>query len=269
VNDTQISTPRSRSAQASPTGASWCTTLVAVTRLELSRARAVRVSLLFVASFQSIGILLLLRGVVDRGTGGGELAAEAVVAGCTVLVGAFTALNLLAQRLGVLRASGSLERYAMLPAPPSAVVLAHAAAYVCFTLPGAVLTAVLGVGVYGLAWSGLLLLPPVLIASAAMFAGVGALVGLLSPRAEIATVLGQLGMSAVIFIGVVPPGRLPGAVRDVRAALPPAQAVDALAAGFTGHPAAGEVLLDLVGCSVGAVLLLALAGSALTRALHR
>ncbi|GDY42050.1 hypothetical protein SANT12839_029320 [Streptomyces antimycoticus] len=92
--------------------------LAAVYRAQLSRARVARIPLLFVATFQSIGIMILMRGVVD---GGSE--ARSVVAGSSVLVVAFVALNLLAQYFGQLRASGGLDHYATLPVPPSAVVL--------------------------------------------------------------------------------------------------------------------------------------------------
>lgn len=39
--------------------------LAAVYRAQLSRARVSRIPLLFVATFQSIGIMILMRGVVD------------------------------------------------------------------------------------------------------------------------------------------------------------------------------------------------------------
>src|SRR6476659_8463818 len=113
--------------------------LVAVYRAQLSRARVARIPLLFVATFQSVGILIMMRGVVD---GGRE--AEAVVAGSAVLVVAFVALNLLAQYFGQLRASGGLDHYATLPVPPAAVVLGAAAAYASFTVPGTVVTAAVG-----------------------------------------------------------------------------------------------------------------------------
>lgn len=92
--------------------------LAAVYRAQLSRARVARIPLLFVATFQSVGIMVLMRGVVD---GGSE--ARAVVAGSSVLVVAFVALNLLAQYFGQLRAGGGLDHYATLPVPPAAVVL--------------------------------------------------------------------------------------------------------------------------------------------------
>lgn len=53
--------------------------LAAVYRAQLSRARVARIPLLFVATFQSVGIMVLMRGVVD---GGSE--ARAVVAGSSV-----------------------------------------------------------------------------------------------------------------------------------------------------------------------------------------
>lgn len=39
--------------------------LAAVYRAQLSRARVARIPLLFVATFQSVGIMVLMRGVVD------------------------------------------------------------------------------------------------------------------------------------------------------------------------------------------------------------
>jgi len=113
----------------------------AVYRAQLSRARVARIPLLFVATFQSIGIMVMMRGVV--GAGDGE-AARAVVAGSSVLVVAFVALNLLAQYFGQLRASGGLDTYATLPVPPASVVLGAAAAYASFTVPGTLVTAVTG-----------------------------------------------------------------------------------------------------------------------------
>src|SRR5687767_3146971 len=81
-------------AELGPRARLW-PSLCAVYRAQLSRARVARIPLLFVATFQSIGIMILMRGVVD---GGSE--ARAVVAGSAVLVVAFVALNLLAQYFG-------------------------------------------------------------------------------------------------------------------------------------------------------------------------
>lgn len=173
--------------------------LAAVYRAQLSRARVARIPLLFVATFQSIGIMILMRGVVD---GGSE--ARAVVAGSSVLVVAFVALNLLAQYFGQLRASGGLDHYATLPVPPAAVVLGAAGAYASFTVPGTIVTAVTGSVLFQLPMTHLWVLVAVIPLSGAALSGLGAALGLLAPRQELATLLGQLGMSAALLLGVLP-----------------------------------------------------------------
>ena len=232
---------------------------------QLSRARAARVSLLFVATLQSLGILLLLRGVVDETS---DTTAQQVVAGSTVLVVAFVALNLLAQRFGALRASGALDHYATLPVSGATVVLATAAAYATFTVPGAVLTAVVGALVYGLPLGHLWLLLVVLPLAGAGLAGLGASLGLLAPRPELATVLGQLGMSGVLFVGIIPSDRLPEALRALRAVVPSTYAVDALASSFRPRWDAGLIVQDLGVCVAVAVAALALASVAFRRAVR-
>ncbi|WP_372446730.1 hypothetical protein, partial [Streptomyces laculatispora] len=167
--------------------------LAAVYRAQISRARVARIPLLFVATFQSVGIMVLMRGVVD---GGSE--ARAVVAGSTVLVVAFVALNLLAQYFGQLRAGGGLDHYATLPVPPAAVVLGAAGAYASFTVPGTIVTAVAGSVLFGLPMTHLWVLVAVIPLSGAALSGLGAALGLLAPRQELATLLGQLGMSAAL-----------------------------------------------------------------------
>ncbi|MFF2750831.1 ABC transporter permease, partial [Kitasatospora sp. NPDC058048] len=56
--------------------------LAAVYRAQLARARVARIPLLFVATFQSVGILVMMRGVVDAGQ---SSEARSVVAGSSVL----------------------------------------------------------------------------------------------------------------------------------------------------------------------------------------
>ena len=197
--------PVREAAELGPRARLW-PALAAVYRAQLSRARVARIPLLFVATFQSIGIMILMRGVVD---GGGE--AQAVVAGSSVLVVAFVALNLLAQYFGQLRASGGLDHYATLPVPPAAVVLGAAGAYASFTVPGTVVTAVFGCVLFGLPLAHLWVLIAVIPLAGAALAGLGAALGLLAPRPELATLLGQLGMSAALLLGVLPADRMPEA----------------------------------------------------------
>jgi len=230
VTGVHTAAPPVQAGLAAPTR--WWAATSAVYAGALARARVARGPLLFVATLQSIGILALLRGVLrhpDRVT------TSAIVAGTTVLVVAFVALNLLAQRFGALRAARALDYFAALPIPTSAVVLGTAASYASFTVPGAIVTAVVGVAAFGLPAAHLWLVLPVIVCAGVALAGLGAVLGLAMPRAELATVAGQLGMTAVLFLGVIPPSHLPTAVRAVRALVPSALAVDALAAGLRGH----------------------------------
>ncbi|MEU2109749.1 ABC transporter permease [Streptomyces sp. NPDC019507] len=238
--------------------------LAAVYRAQLSRARVARIPLLFVATFQSVGIMVLMRGVVD---GGAE--ARAVVAGSSVLVVAFVALNLLAQYFGQLRASGGLDHYATLPVPPAAVVLGAAGAYASFTVPGTVVTAVVGSVLFGLPLTHLWVLAAVIPLAGAALAGLGAALGLLAPRQELATLLGQLGMSAALLLGVLPAGRLPGPIALVRDLLPSTYGVEAFTRTFDDHPHWPTVALDLAVCAAVGVVSLAVATWAYRRAAVR
>ncbi|WP_063885348.1 MULTISPECIES: ABC transporter permease [unclassified Streptomyces] len=238
--------------------------LAAVYRAQLSRARVARIPLLFVATFQSVGIMVLMRGVVD---GGSE--ARAVVAGSTVLVVAFVALNLLAQYFGQLRAGGGLDHYATLPVPPAAVVLGAAGAYASFTVPGTAVTAVAGSLLFGLPLTHLWILVAVVPLSGAALAGLGAALGLLAPRQELATLLGQLGMSAALLLGVLPAERLPGPIGWARDLLPSTYGVEALARTFEPHPDWAAVALDLAVCGAVGAVSLAIATRAYRRAAVR
>jgi ABC-2 type transport system permease protein len=238
--------------------------LAAVYRAQLSRARVARIPLLFVATFQSVGIMVLMRGVVD---GGSE--ARAVVAGSSVLVVAFVALNLLAQYFGRLRADGGLDHYATLPVPPAAVVLGAAGAYASFTVPGTIVTAVTGSVLFGLPMTHLWVLVAVIPLSGAALSGLGAALGLLAPRQELATLLGQLGMSAALLLGVLPADRLPGPIGWTRDLLPSTYGVEALARSFDTHPDWAAMSLDLAVCAVVGVLSLAVATWAYRRAAVR
>jgi ABC-2 type transport system permease protein len=250
-------------AELGPRARLW-PSLRAVYRAQLSRARVARIPLLFVATFQSVGIMILMRGVVDGGT-----EAHAVVAGSAVLVVAFVALNLLAQYFGQLRSSGGLDHYATLPVPPAAVVLGAAGAYASFTVPGTLVTAVFGCVLFGLPLSHLWVLAAVIPLAGAALAGLGAALGLLAPRPELATVLGQLGMSAVLLLGVLPADRMPGFIQFVRDLLPSTYGVSAFARTFETNPDWALVLGDLAVCAGVGVVSLAVATWAYRRAAVR
>ncbi len=239
--------------------------VAAVAAGQLARARVARAPLLFVATLQSVGIILLLRGVVSRSSSG----APDVVAGGVVLVVGFVGLNLLAQRFGGLRANRALDYYAALPIAPAAVVLGTAVSYASFTVPGTLITAAVGAALYGLPLLGVALAVPCALVAALSLAGVGAVLGLALPRAELATVAGQLGMTAVLFLGVIPVAHLPEVVRAIRLAVPGMLCVDALADTFRSHVAWADVVIRLAAGAAYGVAALALATAAFRRAVAR
>lgn len=251
-------------AELGPRARLW-PSLAAVYRAQLSRARVARIPLLFVATFQSVGILIMMRGVVDAGSGD----ARFVVAGSSVLVVAYVGLNLLSQYFGQLRASGGLDHYATLPVPPAAVVLGAAGAYASFTVPGTALTAVFGCVLFGLPMANLWILVAVIPLAGAALAGLGAACGLLAPRPELATLLGQLGMSAALLLGVLPADRMPEAVRFARDLLPSTYGVEAFARTFGARPDWAFVAGDLAVCAGVGVVSLAVATWAYRRAAVR
>lgn len=240
--------------------------LAAVYRAQLSRAKVARIPLLFVATFQSIGIMVLMRGVVDAGPGA---EARAVVAGSTVLVVAFVALNLLAQYFGQLRAGGGLDHYATLPVPAAAVALGTAAAYASFTVPGVLVTAVTGCLLYQLPLGGLWVALAVVPLAGAALAGLGAALGLLAPRPELATLCGQLGMSAALLLGVLPPGRMPDPLLWLRDLLPSTYGVEAFAEVLGPGADWADVAGPLAVCAAAGVAALALATWSYRRAVGR
>ena len=233
---------------------------------QVSRARTARASLFFVATLQSLGLVLLLRGVVDDGRIAEK---QHIVAGSVVLVIAFVALNLLAQRFGLLRATGALDYYAALPVPPAAVVLGIVASYATFAVPGTVVVAVAGSLLYDLPLMHLWVLAPVVVVGGAALAGIGAAVGLAAPRPEMATVFGQLGMTLVLFLGLIRAARMPIPLRVVRAAMPSSYAVDALAEALAVNPSYAAIAADLAICAAAAIAALAVAALSYRRAVSR
>ncbi len=233
---------------------------------QLARARTAAIPFFLAATLQSVGIVVLLKGLLDTSS---DLTKQSVVAGSSVTVVSFVALNLLAQRFGALRASGALDYFAALPIRPSAVVTATAAAWASFTVPGSILVAVGGAIFYRLPLAHVWVILPVVVLAGVSLAGLGAVLGLLAPKPEIATVGGQLGMSAVMFLGLVPAHRLPEVLRAVRAIVPSTYAVDAFAASFHRRPRWGTVGIDLLVCLAVCVLALVAATWAFRRAAHR
>ena len=234
----------------------FAATFAAIVKGQLARAKTAAIPIFLAATLQSVGLVVLLKGLVDTSS---HVTQQSVVAGSSVTVVSFVALNLLAQRFGALKASGALDYFGALPINPAAVVTATAAAWASFTVPGSILVAVGGAAFYRLPLSHVWVIGPVVVAAGISLAGLGALLGLIASRPEIATIAGQLGMSLVMFLGIVPAHRLPGVIQAVRAAVPSTYAVDAFAESFKHTPSWTTIGGDL-GICVG-VCVLALTAS--------
>jgi len=261
--------PAQPAAAAGPVPATrptFVATFGAVFAGQRARAKIAAIPIFLAATLQSVGLVVLLKGLVDSGS---DVTEQSVVAGSSVTVVSFVALNLLAQRFGALKASGALDYFGALPVRPTAVVTATAAAWASFTIPGSLLVAVGGAGFYRLPLSHVWVIAPVVVAAGISLAGLGALIGLLAPRPEVATVTGQLGMSLVMFLGLVPAHRLPGFIRAVRAVVPSTYAVDAFAESFKATPSWTSIGGDLAICGGVCVLALAAAAWAFRRAVTR
>jgi ABC-2 type transport system permease protein len=238
----------------------------AVCRAQLGRARAGGGAVVIVATIQSLAILVLLRGVGGSAT---RESRAAIVAGATLTVVAFIAWNLLAQRLAALKAGGGLDHYGALPVHPAAVVLGFCAGYAAFTVPGVILTAAAGAALFSLPIAHLWVLVPAALTAGVAYSGLGALSGLSPSRPETATLAGQLGLTVVIFFGLVPPQSLPDLLRPLRAITPLAYDIDALASALTAHPDWPGIGLRLTSSVVFGVGCLALAARAYRHALDR
>lgn len=231
-------------------------TIAAVHTAQLGRARAGGGAVVVVATLQSLGILVLLRGV---GGTAGQASRAAVVSGAVLTVVAFIAWNLLAQRLAALKAGGGLDYYGTLPVRPAAVVLGFCSCYATFAVPGVVLSAAAGTALFGLPVTHAWVLIPAALTSAVAFGGLGALSGLAPARPETAALAGQLGLTAAMLFGLIPPEPLPDWLAAVRAAVPLAYDIDALASALTPHPDWTGIALRLTGSAAFGACCLALA----------
>ncbi|SFP30757.1 MULTISPECIES: ABC transporter permease [Actinomadura] len=241
-------------------------TIAAVHTAQSGRARAGGGAVVIVATVQSLAILALLRGV---GGSAEQASRAAVVSGAVLTVVAFIAWNLLAQRLSALKSAGGLDFYGTLPVRPTAVVLGFCTCYATFAVPGVVVTAVAGTALFGLPVAPLWVLLPAVLTSAITFGGLGALSGLAPARPETATLAGQFGLTAVMFVGLIPPQSLPDWSSPIRAAVPIAYDIDAFASALTPHPDWTAIALRLTGSAVFGACCLALAARAYRTAMNR
>jgi ABC-2 type transport system permease protein len=208
-------------------------------RMQLARVRTSWRPYLIVSSAMPLGIAVLLRAVMDPEQV--DRFGEQIVAGSAVLAIAMTAIVMLAQRIAALRESGGLDFYSSLPVKRWMLVLSILVSFAIFSLPGTIIVSVLGAMLFDLSLAALWAAVPVWALGSFALAGVGVAVGLAAPDEQLAGMYSNLAMMAVLFLGIIPAGRLPGWLGPVRAVLPSTYAVDALKPGLAGSFTSGQV----------------------------
>jgi ABC-2 type transport system permease protein len=218
-------------------------------RMQLARVRAAWRPYLIVSSAMPLGIAILMRAImtprqVDR-------FGIQVVAGSVVLAIAMTAIVMLAQRISWMRENGVLDYYSTLPVSPTAVVASVLISFALFSLPGALIVVVAGAALFDLSIAALAAVVPVWILGSFALAGLGIAIGFKARDEQLAGMYSNLVMMAVLFLGILPSGKLPAWLGPIRAILPSTYAVEALKPGFEGSFSASQVgdllLLGLFG----------------------
>ena len=208
-------------------------------RMQLARVRTSWRPYLIVSSAMPLGIAVLLRAIM--GDAQVQRFGEQIVAGSAVLAIAMTAIVMLAQRMAALRETGGLDFYSSLPVKRWMLILAILVSFAIFSLPGTIIVAFFGALLFDLSLTALWAAVPVWALGSFALAGVGVAVGLAAPDEQLAGMYSNLAMMAVLFLGIIPSGRLPGWLGPVRAVLPSTYAVDALKPGLAGVFTAGQV----------------------------
>lgn len=214
--------------------------LVVLTWLQLARLRTSWRPYLIVSTVMPLGIAVLLRAVMDAEQV--EDFGVQIVAGSAVLAVAMTAVVMLAQRVAWLKESGALDYYATLPVGRGSVIAAVLLSFAIFSLPGTVVVVVLGAQLFDLSLAALWAAIPVWALGSFALAGVGVAIGFGAPDEQLAGMYSNLAMMAVLFLGILPPERIPAWLEPVRSILPSTYAVDALKPGLAGEVPAGTAI---------------------------
>ena len=235
-----------------------------LTAMQLARLRTSWRPYLVVSSVMPLGIAILMRAVMDD-----EQVVEfgpQIVAGSTVLAISMTAVVMLAQRVAWLKENGVLDFYGTLPVDRSSVMGSVLLSFAVFSLPGTVVVITAGALLFDLSMGALWMAVPVWALGSFALAGLGIALGLGAPDEQLAGMYSNLAMMAVLFLGILPPDRLPGWLASIRVVLPSTYAVDALKPGLRGVVTGGVVFDLLVLAAFGAVSFWAVRGPLWPRA---
>lgn len=217
--------------------------------MQMARLRTAWRPYLIVSSAMPLGIAVLMRAVMTdeqvRSFG------EQIVAGSAVLAIAMTAVVMLAQRIAALKDSGGLDFYRTMPVSRASVIGTTLLSFAIFALPGTIVVLAGGAALFDLSFQALWSAIPVWVFGSIALAGIGVALGFVAPDEQLAGMYSNLAMMAVLFLGILPPDRLPGWLAPLRTILPSTYAVEALKGGlngsFGGHEAWNVTLLALFG----------------------
>lgn len=239
-------------------GASRATKFEVLMRMQMSRLRTSWRPYLIVSSAMPLGIAVLMRAVMEP-----DQVAEfgqQIVAGSAVLAIAMTAVVMLAQRVSALKENGGLDYYATLPVSRAALIGSILLSFAVFALPGTIVVLTLGSALFDLSLAALWAAIPVWVLGSLALAGLGVAIGFAAPDEQLAGMYSNLLMMSVLFLGILPPDRLPGWLGPVRTVLPSTYAVDALRPGLEGNMTAAQGWDLLVLAAFGALSFWAVAG---------
>lgn len=208
------------------------TAFAVLLRIQMARLRTAWRPYVIVSSAMPLGIAVLLRAVMEPDQVR-DLGAQ-IVAGSAVLAVSMTAVVMLAQRVAWLKESGALDYYQTLPVGRASVAAAILVSFAIFSLPGTIIVLTLGAALFDLSLAAAPAAVPVWALGSLALAGVGVAIGFAAPDEQLAGMISNLVMMAVLFLGILPDARLPEWLDPVRAVLPSTYAVDALKPGLSG-----------------------------------
>lgn len=227
-------------------------------RMQMARLRTSWRPYLIVSSAMPLGIAVLMRAVMEPDQV--KEFGQQIVAGSAVLAIAMTAVVMLAQRVSALKENGGLDYYATLPVSRPALIASILLSFAVFALPGTVIVLTLGSALFDLSLAALWAAIPVWALGSVALAGLGVAIGFSAPDEQLAGMYSNLLMMSVLFLGILPPDRLPGWLGPVRAVLPSTYAVNVLRPGLEGNMTGAQGLDLLVLAAFGALSFWAVAG---------
>ncbi len=201
-------------------------------RMQMARLRTAWRPYLIVSSAMPLGIAVLMRAVMDADLV--ERYGTQIVAGCSVLAIAMTAIVMLAQRVASLRENGALDYYSTLPVGRGSLVASILLSFAIFALPGMLIVVGLGALMFDLSASALWTAIPVWALGSFALAGLGVALGFAAPDEQLAGMYSNLVMMAVLFLGILPAAEMPAWLGPLRSILPSTYAVEALKPGLAG-----------------------------------